>query len=108
MSAPPSFVEVSGEVDMATAPELRARLLDAIAEGEGAVVVDLAHVDFMDSSGFAVLVTASQRLRSAGRDLVVRGARAPVLSAMRMTRLDLVLTLEEPDPADGAQAEASS
>jgi anti-sigma B factor antagonist len=100
MSTPPSVVEVSGEVDMATAPELRARLLDAIAEGDGVIVVDLAQVDFMDSSGFAVLVTASQRLRSGGRDLVVRGARAAVLSAMRMTRLDMVLTIEEASVAE--------
>ena len=93
---------VAGEIDMATAPELRERLVAASAEGEGAVVVDLSGVAFMDSSGFAVLVTASQRLRSAGRDLVVRGARSAVLSAMRMTRLDMVLTLEEA-PAAGTQ-----
>lgn len=95
-------VRVDGEVDMATAPALRERLLAAIADGDGVVVVDVSGVDFMDSSGFAVLVTASQRLRSTGRDLEVRGAKAAVLSAMRMTRLDLVLTLDESSVEAGA------
>ena len=47
-----------GEVDMHESPRLRTALLDALAGGPAAVVVDLAGVSFMDSSGVATLVEA--------------------------------------------------
>jgi len=43
-----------GEIDLATAPELGERLRDAV-DRDDAVVVDLSHVTFIDSSGFRVL-----------------------------------------------------
>jgi anti-sigma B factor antagonist len=56
-------VEVLGELDLATAPRL-AEALGALPSG-GELVVDLAGVTLMDSSGVAVLLRAGQ-----GRSLV--------------------------------------
>ncbi len=58
-------VLVRGEVDISTAPRLTATLDAAIRESEGAFVVDLCNVDFLDSSGVSVLLRARAVL---GRD----------------------------------------
>ncbi len=62
-------VEVGGEVDAATAPDLSEHLI--ALEGMG-VVVGLGGVKFMDSNGPVVLVSALQEARAAGRHLVLR------------------------------------
>lgn len=53
-------VTVSGEVDMATAPRLRAAL--ERASGAAEVRVDMRAVTFMDSTGLSALVSAHQAL----------------------------------------------
>jgi anti-sigma B factor antagonist len=60
---------VQGEIDVATAPQLRERLL-ALADHDHAVVVlDLSGVSFVDSTALGVLVSGAKRLRSGGGDL---------------------------------------
>ena len=71
---------VRGEVDLATAPALEDALADAIRESDGALVVDLSGVEFLDSSGLKVLLRARALLGTrgprAGRRLPAR-PRAP-------------------------------
>jgi stage II sporulation protein AA (anti-sigma F factor antagonist) len=70
---------------MATAPQLDAVL--ATVDGDGDVVVDLAGVTFMDSSGIGVLVQASQRARAAGQTLRTRRERDNVWRTLEVTNL---------------------
>lgn len=65
-------VELGGEIDLATAAELGARLEAVIDASTGAVTVDLAHVTFLDSSGLKALMSAHRRLRAEGRRLTLR------------------------------------
>ena len=58
---------VTGELDLATAPEVRKRLIGAIEAGATAIVVDLHGVTFMDSCGLAALLHARARLAGHGR-----------------------------------------
>ncbi|MCY3578383.1 MAG: STAS domain-containing protein [bacterium] len=82
---------VTGEIDMATAPRFRQRLLGVITGGAQNVVIDLSGVDFIDSTGLGVLMGAAKRVRSAGGDirLVMVGSRLADL--IELTRLDRVL-----------------
>jgi anti-sigma B factor antagonist len=57
---------VSGELDLATSPELREHLAAALESGMTRVVVDLREVTFMDSIGLAAIVHARSRLRADG------------------------------------------
>jgi anti-anti-sigma factor len=52
-----AVVAVKGELDLATAPELEKVLLERLDAGDG-VVLDLRELQFMDSSGLRVLITA--------------------------------------------------
>jgi anti-anti-sigma factor len=72
------FVRVVGELDAATAVELRQVLDSAIGDGAHEVQVDLARVAFMDSSGLAVIVDAHRRLVANGGRVQVCAASAIV------------------------------
>jgi anti-sigma B factor antagonist len=87
------IVEAADDLDMATAPELRHSLLQGINDGYYRVVLDLTRVTFIDSSGFAVLVSALKRLRASGGDLRLAGAGRAPLSAMRISGLDQIFAM---------------
>jgi anti-anti-sigma factor len=57
-----ALLVVSGELDIASAPELE-RALDQIRPEQcKLVVVDLRELEFMDSTGLSIIVRAHQRL----------------------------------------------
>ncbi len=49
---------IAGELDQASAPQLRDPLKEAIEGGAGAVIVDLTKCGFIDSTGLGVIVEA--------------------------------------------------
>jgi anti-sigma B factor antagonist len=67
-------VTVYGELDMASASDLRAEL-DRAVDRENGVTIDLRACSFIDSTGIATLVGAAWRLKEQGRALHIRGVR---------------------------------
>ncbi len=61
----------AGELDLVTAPSLAQALREAEG-GDGAIVLDLGELSFMDSSGLAVVLAAVRRSDANGRRLTVR------------------------------------
>lgn len=57
-----TVVEAHGEVDISNVAELTRRVLEALAEGADALVLDLCHVTHLDSSGLAAVIAAHQRV----------------------------------------------
>jgi anti-anti-sigma factor len=53
-------IAVTGELDYGTAQQLRAALMTALAAAPGVIVIDLAGVTFLDSTGIGTLVVASR------------------------------------------------
>ncbi|WP_245716336.1 STAS domain-containing protein [Micromonospora humi] len=108
-----TVVEVAGELDMSTTPQLRDRLLEVVQGGARVVVVDLAGVGFMDSSGLGALVLAYKDLRERDGWLGLAGVRPPVRQLLSVTSVDRVIGLfdtvrdaEEAAPtASGAPAQ---
>lgn len=88
-----TVVAPTGELDMASAPRLRQELMALASAGRTAVVLDLAGVDFMDSTGLGVILGALKRLRAAGGDLTLARAEPQVAKVFEITRLDDILTL---------------
>lgn len=90
-------VAVSGEIDMATAPDLRC-LLGALADrGHTDVVLDLVGLDFIDSVGLQVIADTSERLRSSEGGLKLRG---PSERTRRVLDISAVSGLVEIEPSD--------
>ena len=85
---------VRGDVDIATAAELRNRLSDAV-EAHRAVVVDLGEVGFMDSTGLGVLVAMHGRAMAHGGTLVIARPQKLVRNALRLVQVDTVIDVYE-------------
>ena len=85
-----TYVRVSGEVDVATSPQLRETLLDPVLCPGPHVVVDLRPVTFLDSTGIGVLVAARAHLLQTNGSLAVRCLDGPVSRVLTLTRVDEV------------------
>lgn len=81
------MVTVSGQVDVHTAPRLGRQLDELIAGGATRIVVDLARVDFMDSSGLGVLLAARRRLEPSGGALSLTGVPPRIVKILEVTGL---------------------
>jgi len=99
-------IMVSGELDLATVPQLSA----AVAEhhGAGLLVLDLTAVTFIDSTGVRVLIQADRSCARSGSRLVVLAGDGPVRRLLDLCKLDgrLALVTEHPSPA--AQPDAGA
>jgi anti-sigma B factor antagonist len=89
------ILDVAGEIDVYTAPQLRERLIALVEGGARQVVVNLDRVEFLDSTGLGVLVGALKRLRGVGGELLLVCAQERLLKIFRITGLDRVFTLYE-------------
>ena len=92
-----------GEIDLSTVPPLRAALHDLITDAnDTAVVVDLADVQFIDSSGIAVLVSAYRRAREAGLAFSLARPTSAVAKVLALTQADRLIPVigypGDPDP----------
>ncbi len=59
-------VDLSGELDVASAPELRHKIMTLIASGQIGLVLDAGALEFIDAAGIGCLVRAANRARAAG------------------------------------------
>jgi anti-anti-sigma factor len=69
----PRVLHVRGEIDLATAPELRTALEEIASDP--AVVVDMEDVSFIDAGGLRVILQAAERRDGAGPLRLVNAAR---------------------------------
>lgn len=91
---------LSGELDLANAKTLEAQLERAEGDGVEVVRIDMTDLEFIDSTGIAVLVAAHHRLSKNGGRLELVPSRAEeVRRVLSITGLDSELTFTpEPDP----------
>ena len=99
-----SVVALVGELDLATAPELRERLGLLFERGENEVTLDLTHLDFVDSTGLSVFVMLFTRVQAAGGSMLIRNPSSAVMRIFEITGLATVFSIAseaEPVPAVG-------
>lgn len=88
-----TVLSVGGEIDIATAPHLREKLLEIVNEQRYRIVADLADVDFIDSTGLGVLIGALKRVRTHDGELRVVCIDPRTLKVFQITGLDRVFSL---------------
>lgn len=88
-----TLVTVSGDLDAATAPSFYETLARLEVERVHNVVLDLAKVTFMDSTGVGVIVTEHKRLRHSGGRLTIFSPPSSVRRLFEITGLTTVLDI---------------
>jgi anti-sigma B factor antagonist len=86
-----AHVIVRGEIDVATAPQLREILRELIQAGVHQIVLDCRQLDFLDSSGIGLLVATRKRLGDG--ELVVDSPRPHVRKVLEQTGVTQELSL---------------
>ena len=89
-----AVLQVTGEVDVYTAPMLREQMRDLAAKGAVHLIADLGQVDFLDSTGLGALVGGLKRLREAGGSLAVAVSAPRILRIFQITGLAKVLAAQ--------------
>ena len=95
-------LEVKGEVDLYTSPQLKDKVNELIEDGQTRLVINLTDVGFMDSSGLGVLVTALKRAKEHEGSLALVCPEGSVHKVLTITGLDRVF------PIYGSVAEATA
>jgi anti-sigma B factor antagonist len=80
------LVALRGELDVTDAASAAVALI-ALAARDCEIIVDLAGLEFIDSSGVAALVLARRHARQAGGDLLLAAPQQQVLRLLTLTRL---------------------
>ena len=88
-----AVVAVRGEIDLFTAPELKATLTDAIEEGKLRIVVDLSETTFLDSTALGVLIGAIKRLRGRDGRMTIVNVDQNIAKTFEITGLDQIFTI---------------
>src|SRR3954449_1173310 len=86
-------VAVRGEIDLFTAPDLKATLLGAIDAGKSRIVVDLTETAFLDSTALGVLIGAVKRVRGRDGALTIVNTDPNIAKTFEITGLDQIFTI---------------
>jgi anti-sigma B factor antagonist len=88
-----TIARLEGELDIATTPTLRERLLGVFSPGMRLLIIDLSGVSFCDVSALAVLVATRRRARGLGVTVRLASPRPQMAKLLRVTGLDQCFTI---------------
>jgi anti-sigma B factor antagonist len=88
-----TVVQVTGEVDVYTAPKLREQLVSLVDAGRYDIIVDMDAVEFLDSTGLGVLVGGLKRVRTHDGSLRLVCSQERILKIFRITGLTKVFPI---------------
>ena len=88
-----TIIDLGGEVDVYTAPKLREQIVQLVQDGHYHLVVDMEHVEFLDSTGLGVLVGGLKRVRAHDGSLELVCTQDRILKIFRITGLTKVFPI---------------
>ena len=87
------ILELSGEIDISTSPEVRKAFDRLIKDEEKKVLLNFDQVDYVDSSGLATIVEMLQRLKRYGGFLRLSNLSEKVKGLFEITKLDRLFSI---------------
>lgn len=90
---PATVISLIGDLDYQTARNLRDKILELHSQGVNNLVLDMACLDFIDSSGLSVLVASMKRLRVSDGNLTLRSPSDQTRRVLEVSGLSRVLTI---------------
>jgi anti-sigma B factor antagonist len=89
----PNVLPLEGEIDLHVSPEVGESLRRMVAKKPRELIVDLAKVTYLDSSGLAVLIEAMQNVQKYGGRFALAGVQESVKQIFDIVRLDQVFQI---------------
>ncbi|WP_037679883.1 STAS domain-containing protein [Streptomyces griseus] len=86
-------LEIGGELDYSNASELRDRVARFTLDPGQCLILDLAGLEFCDSSGITALIAARNHATAAGADVALTGVPANTMRILRIVGLDQIFTI---------------
>jgi anti-sigma B factor antagonist len=87
------ILELSGELDYHSSPELREKLTELTSKQSPKILVNLAGVDYMDSSGIATFVEAFQKSKRYQGRLILAALTPTVRGVFEIAKLDSIFEI---------------
>lgn len=88
-------IRLTGEIDVASAPAVRETILKSLNTWTGPLVIDMAGVDFIDSTGLSALLAGYQRARQLERPYSVAALRAQATKLFEITALTKLIPIHD-------------
>lgn len=88
-----SIIDLTGEVDAYTSARFRETMIDLIEEGSANIIVSMAKVEYIDSSGLGALVGGLKRISEKNGKIVVVCNNPQVRKVFEITGLEKVFPL---------------
>jgi anti-anti-sigma factor len=92
------FVRLEGEMDGSSARDLEDELIRIERTGASRIVLDMARLEFIDSTGLAVLIRAHWRAANNAHKLALTRPRANIMRILELCGLDKELPFVECSP----------
>ncbi|SIS56629.1 STAS domain-containing protein [Salimicrobium flavidum] len=89
-----SVMTLVGEVDAFTAPKLKEELLPLTQAEEAVVEVDLAAVNYMDSTGLGIFISALKSAKEYGATLKLTHMQERVYRLFKITGLTEIIDID--------------
>lgn len=103
------IIELEGEVDVYTAPQLKQQMISLLESGAKELVVDLTKVDYLDSTALGVLIGGLKRMRERDGNMALVCPSPRIRRVFEITGLDKIFdifnTPEEATESMGKETE---
>jgi len=90
-----NVVALSGRLNGASAPELKRRIKAMAESGKSRLILDLADIVFIDSSGLSALISGLKACRETGGFFRLAGLRDQAATVIKLMMLDRVFDIYE-------------
>jgi anti-sigma B factor antagonist len=83
---------MDNRIDASSAASFKGRMADIVARGDRLLILNLAAVEFIDSTGLGAIVSALKAVGQGG-ELVITNPQETVMSLLRLTRMNRVFRI---------------
>ncbi|MCL5104222.1 MAG: STAS domain-containing protein [Armatimonadetes bacterium] len=87
------IIELEGEVDVYTAPQLKQQVIGVLESGARELVVDLTKVDYLDSTALGVLIGGLKRMREVDGNMALVCPSPRIRRVFEITGLDKIFDI---------------
>ena len=88
-----SLIDLEGEVDVYTAPQLKQQIINLLDDGVRRIIVNLSAVDYLDSTALGVLIGGLKRLRERDGNLDLICPNPRIKRIFQITGLDKIFDI---------------